>query len=352
MTDLLYTEGPETGRVARGGGGWTTAGRLVVLLAGVTAMGPGNATLLAQSEPAEPWQPAIAEGGAQGGGWSDPGVPAEFEYDKYGGLEYSSGEDWQLTLDVYVPRRSQPAPAVLAIHGGGWRSGSKLNWYRHARKLARAGFVVVAINYRHAPRFPFPAQIHDCKAAVRWMRQNARTYRFDPERIGVLGYSAGGHLAALLATSDPESGLEGPVPVAESDISTRVQAVAVGGAPCDLESFDEETRVLDFWLGGSRRERPENWRQASPATWLTADDPPFHFFHGRRDRVVPEADTRDFHERVVASGVESAFYAYDAGHVGAYLDLETLDPVILFFRRHLSDHPQDGTATGQETRRD
>ena len=217
---------------------------------------------------------------------SPSGKKAEYEFDKFGGVVYregtENGNDYRLTLDVYVPEGEGPYPGILAVHGGSWRSGTKLNWMRHARKIARAGFVVVAINYRHAPRDPFPAQIHDCKAAIRWMRVHADKYKIDPEQIGGTGYSAGGHLVALLGTSDMDDGLEGDVPESEQGISTRLQAVAPGGAPCEFSWIDDDSRALAYWLGDSRQKNPEIYRAASPTTYITADDPPFYFFQGNR----------------------------------------------------------------------
>lgn len=258
-----------------------------------------------------------------------------FEFEKHGAIEYASGKNYRLTLDVYVPEGEGPFPAVIAVHGGAWRSGTKINWIRHAWKLAEAGFVVVAINYRHAPQFPFPAQIHDCKAAVRWMRIHADEYKIDPDRIGGIGYSAGGHLVAMLGTSDSSDGLEGDVPENERRVSTRLQAVAVGGAPCDLNFIDEDSHALDYWLGAPRSAAPEIWKQATPATYLTADDPPFHFFHGTRDAMVTGESSQSLHEKILALGIESEMVTYDNGHFGLFSRVEALDPVITFFHRHL-----------------
>jgi acetyl esterase/lipase len=262
----------------------------------------------------------------------------EFEFEKFGGIEYQQGDDYRLTLDVYVPEGDGPFPAILAVHGGSWRSGTKLNWFRHARRIARAGFVVVAINYRHAPKFQFPAQLDDCKAAVRWMRMNADTYRIDPERIGAVGYSAGGHLVALLALTAPGDGMEGDnVPAAEAGLDTRLQAAAVGGAPCDLGWIDENSEGLNYFLGGTRRELPEAWRRASPVTWATADDPPIYIFHGRDDWIVPCEVAESFHEELLATGIESEITTWENGHFGLFSRLEAFDPVIDFFRRTLGD---------------
>ncbi|MGI9516830.1 MAG: alpha/beta hydrolase fold domain-containing protein [Pirellulaceae bacterium] len=258
------------------------------------------------------------------------------EFEKFGGIVYRTGEDYRLTLDVYVPEGEGPFPAVLAVHGGSWRSGTKLNWFRHARRIARAGFVVVAINYRHAPEFQFPAQIHDCKAAVRWMRTNAATYKIDAERIGAVGYSAGGHLVALLGTTESADGLEGDVPSEESGVSTRLRAVACGGAPCEFTWLGDESRSLAFWLGDSRAGNPEIYRVASATTYISPDDPPFHFFHGTEDMLVPESSPRRMHQLLLQNSVESEFVPYEGyGHFGLFGHVAALDPVIEFLDREL-----------------
>lgn len=260
----------------------------------------------------------------------------KYEFEKFGGVEYRSGEDYCLTLDVYVPEGEGPYPGILAVHGGSWRSGTKLNWFRHARKLAKAGFVVVAINYRHAPTHRFPAQIHDCKAAVRWMRFNADRYKIDPDQIGGAGYSAGGHLVAMLGTSDPDDGLEGDVPDDEKQFSTRLQAVAAGGAPCEFSWIDENARTLDYWLGGSRASKPETYRQASPITYITNDDPPFYFFHGTDDWVVPKSSSRAMHEMLTEQSIPSQYQPYENyGHFALFSHIDALDPVIEFFNETL-----------------
>ncbi len=105
---------------------------------------------------------------------------AKLKFEKFGAITYREIDGESLNCDVYVPTGPGPYPAVLAIHGGAWRHGSKITMTRHAWKLAQAGYVVVAINYRHAPKHPFPAQVHDCKHAVRWMRANAKQYKIDP----------------------------------------------------------------------------------------------------------------------------------------------------------------------------
>lgn len=277
-----------------------------------------------------------------------------YAFDKFGGVVYSSGEGYRLTLDVYVPPTPGPHPAVLVVHGGAWRMGSKLFWMRHAWKLVNSGFVVVAINYRHAPEFPFPAQVHDCKAALQWMADHADAYQIDTDRVAAIGYSAGAHLVAMTAFTDDSDDFdgteqgseddrrEGDAKGAEAGLKTRsadnpdqsrlqLQAIALGGAPCDLTFIDARSPSLNYWLGASRAEDPEIWRQATPSTWLSADDPPCHFFHGRQDAVVPMSASRKLYDQMKALGIRVEYREYDHGHFGLFSNVDALDPVIAFF---------------------
>lgn len=259
-----------------------------------------------------------------------------FDFKKHGGIEYTSGEDYRLTLDVYVPEGEGPFPTVLCVHGGSWRSGTKLNWIRHAWKIAGRGFVVVAINYRHAPKHPFPAQVHDCKSAVRWIRANADQYKIDPEKLCGLGYSAGGHLVSLLGTTEPNDGLEGEIPEGQEKLSTRLQVVAAGGAPCEFSWIDEKSRALVFWLGGTRGRKPDWYRKASPTTYISKDDPPFYFFHGETDWVVPKESSKKMHEQLQAAEVVSIYKQYESyGHFALFSYTDALDPVLDFFEQQL-----------------
>ncbi len=261
-----------------------------------------------------------------------------YDFDKHGGVVYRRGEDFELSCDIYVPIGNGPFPALLAVHGGGWWSGSKLHWFRHARHLARAGYVVVAINYRHAPKYKFPAQIHDCKAAVRWMRNNAEAYKIDPHRIGGVGYSAGGHLVALLGTTDADDGLEGVLNGEEPATSTRLQAVVAGGAPCDFGWIEDDSTRLVYWLGATPAADPDIYRRAAPTSFISDDDPPFAFYHGESDFVVPPSASETMHLQLQRRGLPSHYKLLAGqGHLGAFTDLETMDFAIEFFDRHLTD---------------
>jgi acetyl esterase/lipase len=247
-------------------------------------------------------------------------------------LERASGP---LKADVYSPRGEGPFPGVLVVHGGAWRMGTRGQLAGVAHKLAKSGFVAVAISYRLAPVYKFPAQIDDCKAAVRWMRTSAQQLKIDPERIGGFGYSAGAHLVTLLGTTDAEDGLEGIADPARAP-STRLQAVAAGGAPCDFRPLPEDIEGLAFWLGGSRAKVPEQYRLASPATFVTPDDPPMFFFHGENDNLVPLISPQLMHNALTRAGVTADLYVVPRlGHIASCVDREAIDRSIAFLGQHL-----------------
>ncbi len=268
-------------------------------------------------------------------------VRGEYDFEKRGGIVYSRTDTYKLTCDVYIPDLPGPLPTVLAVHGGGWRAGSKIHWIRHARKLAKHGFVVVAINYRHAPSDKFPAQIHDVKQAVRFMRKHADRYKIDSERIAAYGYSAGGHLVAMLGTTDAEDGLEGEVPNGyEEFLDTRVQCIVAGGAPTEFTWLGEDSSALGYWLGegATIRKNPDLFEQAYPTTYITADDPPFYFHHGTADMVVPIEAAKVMHEKLTEAGLKSEFAEYEGtGHFGLFsMTGEPVDKIIEFLDKHLN----------------
>ena len=124
-----------------------------------------------------------------------------------GGNARPTPKEYALRADVYLPRSEGPHPGALLIHGGGWTTGSKLQMGAHGRRLAKSGFVGVAIDYRLAPRHTFPAQVEDCLKALEWMGRSGVDYGIDTERIAAVGYSAGGQLACLVATTSPRMGV-------------------------------------------------------------------------------------------------------------------------------------------------
>ncbi len=251
-------------------------------------------------------------------------------YDIRRDIVYAQRPDGDLKADVYVPDGPGPNPAVLVVHGGAWMTGSRRQLGGIARMLATAGYTAVAISYRLAPQHHFPAQIEDCKSAVLWMRSQAAEYKIDPNRIGGFGYSAGGHLVTLLGTTDATAGLEGPDAVGNG-ASTRLQAVVAGGAPCDFRSLPADNPGLAFWLGGTRNEKPELYRLASPASFVSKDDPPVFFYHGEEDRLVPRQSPSQMVDRLQGVGVAAELYVVaGAGHRRAVRDEQATERALKF----------------------
>ena len=259
-------------------------------------------------------------------------------------VEYARADGKPLLLDVYVPEETpgEPLPLVVWIHGGGWRAGSKEGC--RALPLAGEGYVVASINYRLTGEAIFPAQIFDCKAAIRWLRAHAAEYHIDPDRVGVWGSSAGGHLVALLGTSGDVKALEGDL--GHPGQSSRVQAVCDWYGPSDFvtmkEHLSENRRgrggarpSAEFQLiGGTIEESPGLAVLASPLTYVSADDPPFLIAHGDADPVVPVQQSRLLHDALKGVGVDSELLVLEGqGH--GFRSQEPFQAAVAFFERTL-----------------
>lgn len=257
------------------------------------------------------------------------------EVDVSYGQTYVERDGGPMKADVYVPKGEGPFPGVVVVHGGAWKMGSRVQLAGVAQILAEHGMVAVAISYRLAPQYKFPAQIEDCKAAVRWMRAEATRLKIDPEHIGGFGYSAGAHLVSLLGTTSPEDGLEGVEDLAGLP-GTRLQAVAAGGTPCDFRPIPNDVDGLAFWLGGTQGELPEQYRLASPAAFVTSDDPPFFFFHGETDQLVPLLSPEHMCQDLKAAGVPAELHVVPKlGHIACALNRDAVDRAVGFLESHL-----------------
>ncbi len=276
-----------------------------------------------------------------------PPATAEPNYTEKYNLTYVQHGDESLRCDIFIPAGDGPFPGVLLVHGGAWLSGAKWHMRRVVNPLVEHGYVACSIDYRLAPKYPFPAQIDDCKAAVRWLRSHAKQFKIDPERIGGYGYSAGGQLVALLGVTDRNDGLEGPDATADGP-STRLQCIVAGGAPCDFRSVPLDSTGLAYWLGGSRAEKPLAYQQASPLNFVTPDDPPSFFFHGEEDRLVPLVSPRKMVESLTASRVPATLHTVaDAGHIEAFLNAAAIAAAIEFLDKYLQPAPQTGAASNK-----
>lgn len=187
--------------------------------------------------------------------------------------------DWPqpLAADIYRPTGAGPFPAVVMIHGGGWKTRTRADMDSSARAVARRGYVVMNISYRLAPAWRFPSQLRDVQQAVVWLRAQAGAYAVQSDRIGAWGYSAGAHLAALVGVTGPGD--------AQYVDGARVQAVVAGGTPVDLRYY-KDGRLTNGLMGIAYDDAPDLWRDASPAALVTSDDPPVFLYHGTLDFTV------------------------------------------------------------------
>src|SRR6476660_3963488 len=239
-----------------------------------------------------------------------------------------------LSADVYRPHGPGPFPGMLVVHGGAWRMGARADFATLAHGLAERGYTAVAIDYRLAPTYKCPAQIYDCQAAVRWMRSNASERKIDPTRIGGFGYSAGGHLVALLGTLDDKDLREPGLPA--NAPSARLQVVVAGGAPCDFRLLPGNSERVAFWIGGTRYKMPNEYRDASSASFITADDPPMFFFHGQQDLLVPVASPTEMVKLLKGAHVTAEMCVVkDAGHIQALFDRSAMERGLAFADKYL-----------------
>jgi acetyl esterase/lipase len=254
-------------------------------------------------------------------------------------IDYVPNASAAQKLDLAIPPSKEPLPLVIWVHGGGWQKGDKTP--NPAVALLQFGYTVAGVNYRLTQEAIFPAQINDCKAAVRWLRANAKEYNIDPDRIGVWGASAGGHLVALLGTAGDAKELEGDG--GNEDVSSRVQAV------CDFFGPSDLTRVLDptaadnavpKLMGGPLREKRELAAQASPVTYVTSDDPPFLIMHGGDDPLVHPRQSRWLYEALRAKKVPAQLKIIDGAKHGGpeFATPEHRKMILQFFDKTLK-HP-------------
>lgn len=260
-----------------------------------------------------------------------PGVEVERD------VVYGKAGDRPLKLDVYRPLQpagDRPLPAIVFIHGGGWQHGDKSNGGGVGAFASSGHYVGFSVGYRLSGEATWPAQIHDCKAAVRWVRANAKAYNVDPDRIGVWGPSAGGHLSALLGTSGDVKELEGDN--GTPGVSSRVRCVVDVCGPADFSNFRHAAvRAL---FGGRFEQRMDEAKAASPITHVSKDDPPFLILHGTEDKTVPVSQSEALAAAMKNAGVDVTFVPVTGAGHGIRTD-EARQRIRLFFAKHLRGEP-------------
>lgn len=235
-------------------------------------------------------------------------------------IVYGKADGVELQLNLALPKGKGPFPAVVCVHGGGWYQGQRSDMDFMTELLARRGYVAATVSYRLVSKARFPAQIEDCKAAVRWLRANAEKYKVNPDRIGAVGPSAGGHLACLLGVTDKKDGLEGSD--GSPDQSSRVQAVVsfFGRTNFMKKTWDNELEEKIFvpLIGASFDDKPELYKRISPIAYASRASPPFLFIHGAEDKLVPSQDSIDMAKKLQTAGVSAkAVIVEGVGHGSA-----------------------------------
>lgn len=273
-----------------------------------------------------------------------PEPPANFEVTRE--VAYADTTNPKQTLDLYLPlaKVDKPRPLIVFIHGGGWENGDKADAFVGLLyPLIKDGaFAGASVNYRLTNEARWPEQIFDCKAAIRWLRAHAKEMNVDPQKIGVIGISAGGHLVSLLATSGGVPELEGRLgryPGAGSKVQC---AVNICG-PSDFLTITEHPSIIKFeaadsctgkLFGKPMPQAKDLAQAASPVTYITPDDPPVMTVHGTKDTLVPFEQATEFRDALKKAGVPNALITgKEGGHV--FVHPEVLMRERLFFEKWL-----------------
>jgi acetyl esterase/lipase len=255
-------------------------------------------------------------------------------------LPYVSKGHFRQKLDLYLPAGERPLPLIVWIHGGAFRLGDKGG--NVPLEVLERGYALASINYRLSQHALFPAQIEDCKAAVRWLRAHAAQYGLDASRVAAWGPSAGGHLAAMLGVTDHVRAFE----VGEHlEQSSRVQAVVDYFGPTDFlqmdahrvpggQAHDAPDSPESELVGGPIQEHPDWVAQANPVTYVRPDAAPFLIVHGEADPLVPHHQSELLAAALQRAGVPATFYTVQGGGHGGFTDPQVPELTRRFLARH------------------
>ncbi len=259
-------------------------------------------------------------------------------------IEYARAPEQVLLLDLYLPEKTAtPPPLLIYVHGGAWRSGTKTDV--PIDPLLKQGFAIASVEYRLTPVAPFPANIHDLKASIRFLRAKAEEYSYDPKRFVIVGSSAGGHLAALVGVSNGQKELEGKLGQFTNQ-SSDVQAVVSLYGASNLQTIlkqstqrglDVRVPALQLLLGGQPDDKPDLAKLASPVAHVDKNDPPLLLIHGDQDPQMPIQQSYELQEAYEKLKLPVQFEVIHGGvHGGVeFYDEKRMSFVEKFLRKHL-----------------
>jgi acetyl esterase/lipase len=256
-------------------------------------------------------------------------------------IEYGQANGQPLRLDLYTPINPVgKLPVIVWLFGGGWKNGSKTHC--PIAIMATQNLAIVSVDYQLSETSVFPAQLYDCKGAIRWLRANAKKYNLDPNHIGVFGVSAGGHLALLLATTADDRNLEGDVGD-NLGFSSRVQCVCALYPPTDLNRLvtDPKTREsskgdVARLIGGPVADNVAKANAASPITYVNKNTTPVFLMHGGSDNLVPPEQSVLFYGAALKAGVEAHLEIIPGKGHGIIPPPRVAQEIFQFFREHLA----------------
>lgn len=269
---------------------------------------------------------------------ADPPANVEFTPD----ITYATVDGEELKLDLARPKDAKlPLPCVVVIHGGGWAAGNRKSHDNLTWELASRGYVSATVSYRFAPKHPFPAQIQDVKAAVRFLRANAAKYAIDPAKVGAVGFSAGAHLSMMLGTMDKDDGYDDVG--GNTDQPSKVQCVVSYFGPTDLlQPYPEATKpILQKFLGGTVEEKHDLAKAASPIYYVNAGDAPMLLLQGTKDPLVPHDQAVRMADALTKVGVPGRIeLLLGAGHGWSGAEIgRTAAETYAFFEQYLKAKP-------------
>lgn len=261
---------------------------------------------------------------------------------EYKNLVYAVTEDRELLLDLYLPADTEHPPLIIWVHGGAWHSGAKED---PPKGMLNKGYALASVDYRLSVEAPFPAQAHDIKAAIRFLRANAGRYAYRPDQFIIWGSSAGGHLAALIGVTNGHAALEGQLGDHLSE-SSSVQAVIDFYGPTNLTSILSQSTphgisvrapAMALLLGRPVEQVPELAKLASPVYQVDTDDPPLFLAHGDQDNQVPVNQSLELYGEYKKRGLSVELeFVHGAGHGSPdYYQPEFMVKLDQFLKKHL-----------------